>query len=78
MPLGLYRSADFSGANLLTLLLYFALGGALFFLPFLLISVHGYSATAAGATLLPFSLVHGPASRARRGGCRTGSARACR
>ena len=59
MPLGLYRSADFSGANLLTLLLYFALGGALFFLPFLLISVHGYSATAAGAALLPFSVVMG-------------------
>jgi len=59
MPLGLYRSADFSGANGLTLLLYFALGGALFFLPFLLISVHGYSAVAAGSALLPFSLVLG-------------------
>jgi MFS family permease len=59
MPLGLYRSANFSGANGLTLLLYFALGGALFFLPFLLISVHGYSAVAAGAALLPFSVVLG-------------------
>ena len=59
MPLSLYRSRDFSGANLLTLLLYFALGGALFFLPFLLISAHGYSATGAGAAMLPFALVMG-------------------
>jgi EmrB/QacA subfamily drug resistance transporter len=59
MPLGLYRSRNFSGANLLTLLLYFALSGALFFLPFVLIRVHGYPATAAGAALLPFSAVMG-------------------
>lgn len=59
MPLSLYRSRGFSGANLITLLLYFALGGALFFLPFYLILIHGYSATAAGAVLLPFSIVMG-------------------
>jgi EmrB/QacA subfamily drug resistance transporter len=59
MPLGLYRSRDFSGTNALTLLLYFALGGALFFMPFILIRVHGYPATAAGAALLPFSLIMG-------------------
>ena len=41
--------ATFTGANLLTLLLYAALGGALFFLPLNLIQVQGYSATAAGA-----------------------------
>lgn len=63
MPLELYRSADFSGTNLLTLLLYFALGGALFLLPFELIRLHGYSATAAGAALLPFSIVMGLLSR---------------
>ncbi|HEY9881095.1 MAG TPA: DHA2 family efflux MFS transporter permease subunit [Leptolyngbyaceae cyanobacterium] len=57
MPLGLFRSRTFSGANLLTLLLYSALGGALFFLPFNLIQVQGYSATAAGAALLPFPLI---------------------
>jgi MFS family permease len=62
MPLGLYRSAGFSGANLLTLFLYFGLGGAMFFLPFQLIRVHGYSATEAGAALLPFSLVMGTLS----------------
>jgi EmrB/QacA subfamily drug resistance transporter len=54
VPLELFRSRPFSVANLLTLLLYAALGGTLFFLPFNLIELHGYSATAAGAALLPF------------------------
>jgi EmrB/QacA subfamily drug resistance transporter len=54
MPLGLFRSRTFAGANLLTFCLYAALGGALFFLPFDLIQVQGYSAAAAGAALLPF------------------------
>jgi len=57
MPLSLFRSATFSGANLLTLLLYGGLSGALFFLPFNLIQVQDYSATAAGAALLPFILL---------------------
>jgi EmrB/QacA subfamily drug resistance transporter len=57
MPLSLFRSRQFSGANLLTFFLYAALGGALFFLPFNLIQVHGYSATAAGATFLPLALM---------------------
>jgi EmrB/QacA subfamily drug resistance transporter len=57
MPLNLFRSRTFSGANLLTLLLYAALGGALFFLPFNLIQVQGYSATAAGAALVPFPII---------------------
>jgi EmrB/QacA subfamily drug resistance transporter len=54
LPLGLFRDRNFTGANLLTLLLYAALGGSLFFLPLDLIQVQGYSATAAGAALLPF------------------------
>ena len=54
LPLGLFRERRFAGANLLTLLLYAALGGSLFFLPLNLIQVQGYSATAAGAALLPF------------------------
>lgn len=57
MPLRLFRSRTFSGANLLTFWLYAALGASLFFLPFLLIQVHGYSATAAGAALLPFIIL---------------------
>jgi EmrB/QacA subfamily drug resistance transporter len=63
MPLSLFRSRTFSGVNLLTLLLYGALGGAFFFLPFLLIQARGYSATAAGAAYLPFTLVLGVLSR---------------
>ncbi len=57
MPLSLFRSRNFSGANLLTLLLYAGLGGSLYFLPFNLIQVHGYSATAAGAAFLPFIVI---------------------
>jgi MFS family permease len=57
MPLALFRSATFSGVNLLTLLLYAALSGALFFLPFKLIQVDGYSPTSAGGALLPFIVI---------------------
>ena len=53
LPLALFHERAFAGVNLLTLLLYAALGGALFFVPFDLIQVQGYSATAAGAALLP-------------------------
>ena len=63
MPLELFRSATFSGINALTLLLYGALGGAFFFLPFLLIQARGYPATAAGAAYLPFTLILGVLSR---------------
>src|SRR5262249_21255862 len=49
--------------NLLTLFLYAALGGAMFFLPLNLIQVQGYSATAAGAALLPFILLFSFLSR---------------
>lgn len=63
MPLRLFRSRIFSGVNLLTLFLYGALGGAFFFLPFLLIRAHGFSATAAGTVYLPFTLVLGVLSR---------------
>jgi len=59
MPLSLYQSLDFSATNALTLLLYFALGGALYYLPFGLIRLGGYSATQAGAALLPFALIMG-------------------
>lgn len=54
LPLQLFRSRNFSAANVLTLFLYAALGGSLFYLPLELIQVHHYSATAAGAALAPF------------------------
>lgn len=57
LPLDLFRSRTFAGANLLTLLLYGALGGALFFLPLNLIQVQLYSPAAAGAALLPLILI---------------------
>lgn len=63
MPLGLFRSRTFSGANAITLLLYFALAGAMFFVPFNLIRIQGYSAALAGAAFLPFSLIMGVLSR---------------
>jgi EmrB/QacA subfamily drug resistance transporter len=63
MPLGLFRSATFSGANALTFLLYFSLSGVFFFLPFNLIQMQGYSATEAGAALLPFIVIMGVLSR---------------
>jgi len=59
MPPALFRSPVFSGINLMTLLLYFATGGAMFFLPFELIRVHGWTATAAGSAMLPFAAVMG-------------------
>ena len=57
VPLRLFRSANFSGANLLTLFLYCALSGVLFFFPLNLIQVQGYSPTEAGAALLPLILL---------------------
>ena len=44
LPLRLFQSRNFTGANLLTLLLYAALGALLFFLPYNLIQVQGYHA----------------------------------
>ncbi|MGA2576647.1 MAG: MFS transporter [Bryobacteraceae bacterium] len=57
VPLRLFRSRDFSGANLLTFFLYAALSGVIFFFPMNLIQVQGYSPTQAGAALLPFILL---------------------
>lgn len=54
LPLRLLLIRNFAGANLLTLLLYAALGGGLYFFPLNLIQVQGYGAAAAGAALLPF------------------------
>jgi EmrB/QacA subfamily drug resistance transporter len=57
VPLKLFRSRNFAGANLLTLCLYAALGGMLFFFPLNLIQVQHYSPTQAGLALLPFILL---------------------
>src|SRR5215207_4973686 len=57
VPLQLFRNRDFAGANVLTLLLYAALSGTFFFFTLNLIQIQGYSATAAGAALLPFVVI---------------------
>src|SRR5271157_766683 len=57
VPLQLFRSRAFSGANLLTLFLYAAIGIFFFLLPLNLIQVQGYSATAAGGAVLPLILL---------------------
>ncbi|MGM4990070.1 DHA2 family efflux MFS transporter permease subunit [Tardiphaga sp. 841_E9_N1_2] len=57
MPLALFGSASFVGLTLLTFLLYGALGGLFVLMPFLLIEAAGYTATQAGAALLPLPLV---------------------
>jgi EmrB/QacA subfamily drug resistance transporter len=57
VPMELFRSRDFSGANLLTLFLYAALGIFFFLFPLNLIQVQHYSATATGAAALPFILL---------------------
>jgi predicted MFS family arabinose efflux permease len=53
VPLRLFKSRAFSGANLLTFSLYAALGIFFFLFPLNLIQVQGYSATATGAAALP-------------------------
>jgi EmrB/QacA subfamily drug resistance transporter len=57
LPLRLFRSRQFSGANAVTFAVYGALGGALFLLPVELQIVKGYSPLESGLALLPLTLV---------------------
>src|SRR6266849_4531235 len=57
LPLTLFKSLSFSGANLLTLFLYAAIGIFFFLFPMNLIQVQRYSATRAGAAVLPLILL---------------------
>ena len=57
LPLGLFRSRQFSATNLVTFVVYGALGGALFLLPVQLQQVCGYSPMASGVSLLPLTAV---------------------
>ncbi len=57
VPLTLFASRSFTGANLLTLFLYAAIGIFFFLFPLNLIQVQAYSATAAGAATLPLILL---------------------
>ena len=64
MPLALFRSSNFVGLSILTLLLYGALGGVFVLVPYVLIRGAGFSGTAAGAALLPLPLILAATSRA--------------
>ena len=57
LPLGVFRSRQFSAANAVTFVVYAALGGLLFLVPTVLIVVHGYSPVAAGTALLPVTFI---------------------
>ncbi|TML28098.1 MAG: MFS transporter [Actinobacteria bacterium] len=57
LPLELFASTQFTATNLVTFVLYGALGGTLFLLPITLQQVSGYTAIQAGVSLLPLTLV---------------------
>jgi EmrB/QacA subfamily drug resistance transporter len=57
LPLSLFRSTAFCGANVITLFLYAALAGSLFFVPMNLIQLQGFTATQAGAAMIPSVLL---------------------
>jgi EmrB/QacA subfamily drug resistance transporter len=57
LPLGLFRSLRFTATNIVTFIVYGALGGALFLLPIQLQQVTGYSALEAGISLLPVTAI---------------------
>src|SRR6266705_6654299 len=57
LPLGVFRSRQFSAANTVTFVVYAALGGLLFLVPTVLIVAHGYSPVAAGTALLPVTFI---------------------
>ena len=55
--LELFSKRTFAVTNAYTLLLYAALGGGMFFIPFNLVFVQRYSPSAAGAAMLPFIVI---------------------
>jgi EmrB/QacA subfamily drug resistance transporter len=57
LPLGVFKSTQFSSANVITFIVYAALGGALFLLPIQLQQVSGYSPLQAGISLLPVTVI---------------------
>jgi EmrB/QacA subfamily drug resistance transporter len=57
LPLSLFSSVQFSAANMVTFVVYAALGGALFLLPIQLEQVSGYTALEAGVSLLPVTVI---------------------
>ena len=77
LPLAMFRSRQFTAANVVTFLVYAAFGGVFFLLAVQLQVVAGYSPLAAGIALLPITVLMLLLS-ARAGRWRSGSARGCR
>lgn len=63
VPMDLFGSRAFTGANAMTVCLYGALGGVLFLLPFELVERRGMSPTETGLVFAPFGVIIGVASR---------------
>ena len=63
LPLGIFRSRNFAVGNAATLLVYAGLGAATFFVAIYLQQVAGYSAVAAGVTLIPVTVIMFATSR---------------
>ena len=57
LPLSLFSSLQFTAANVLTFVVYGALGGILFLLPLQLEQVSGYTPLEAGVALLPVTVI---------------------
>jgi MFS family permease len=57
LPLGVFRSRQFSAANAVTFVVYAALGGLLFLVPTVLEVASGYSPIEAGTSLLPITFI---------------------
>lgn len=56
MPLSLFRSMTFSGANIVSALFWAAWVGGIFFVPFNLIQIQGYTAAGVGIAFIPLVL----------------------
>jgi len=57
LPLGIFRSRQFTAANLVTFVVYAALSGALFLLPLELQRAGGFSPLEAGVALVPLTII---------------------
>jgi MFS family permease len=57
LTLSLFSSAQFTAANVVTFVVYGAIGGTLFLLPIALQEVSGYTALEAGVALLPVTVI---------------------
>ncbi len=63
IPISLFKNRTFSGINLMTFILYFAMSGVLFFMPLLLQQTYKLSATRTGFLLMPVVILLGGMSQ---------------